>query len=89
MTLSKETREKVVGGVKLNGNDTGSTPVQVAALTERIKMLTEHLKVNKKDFSSKRGLLQMIGQRMRLLKYYERTNERGYRELISKLQLKK
>jgi len=89
MSLSKETREKVVSGVRLSSGDTGSTPVQVAQLTERIRMLTEHLKTHKQDYSTKRGLLKLISQRMKLLKYLERTDRAGYRNVLTKLQLKK
>jgi small subunit ribosomal protein S15 len=69
--------------------NTGSTEAQVALLTERITLLTEHFKTNKKDTNSRRGQLKLIGQRRRLLKYLQRTNLGGYRELIEKLGIRK
>ena len=69
--------------------DTGSPEVQVAILTYRINHLTEHLKSNMKDHHSRRGLLQLVGQRRGLLDYYKNTNLEGYRALIEKLQIRK
>jgi small subunit ribosomal protein S15 len=69
--------------------NTGSTEAQVALLTERIAMLTEHFKVHKKDTNSRRGLLKLVGQRRRLLKYMQRKDLNGYRELIEKLSIRK
>jgi len=69
-------------------NDTGSPAVQIALLTERINNLTEHLKENKQDKHSRRGLMQMVGQRKALLNYMERTDLEGYRELKKKLGLR-
>ena len=69
--------------------DTGSTGVQVSILTEKIKMLTEHLKVNKKDEHSRRGLLNMVNLRRSLLKYMRRKDLDGYKELIKKLGIRK
>ncbi len=68
--------------------DTGSTEVQVALLTERINTLTEHLKVNKKDNHSRRGLLKMVGKRKRLLSYLEKTDIEKYRDIKAKLGLR-
>ena len=70
-------------------NDTGSTEVQVALLTERINELTEHLKVHKKDEHSRRGLLNMVGKRKSLLRYLEGRDIEKYRELIAKLGIRK
>ncbi len=89
MPLSKTEKEKIVSEYGKTKDDTGSTEVQVALLTSRINELTEHLKKNKKDHSSRRGLLKLVGQRRRLLKYLMRTNLDGYRELIKKLGLRK
>ena len=89
MALSKEEKAKIVaefGGVAAN---TGSTEVQIALLTARIQYLTEHFKVSKKDHNSRRGLLQLVGQRRRLLRYLQTTNLQGYRSLIEKLGLRK
>ncbi len=68
--------------------DTGSTEVQIALLTERINTLTEHLKVNKKDNHSRRGLLKMVGKRKRLLNYLEKTDIEKYREIKTKLGIR-
>jgi small subunit ribosomal protein S15 len=70
-------------------SDTGSPQVQVAILTERINGLTEHLKLHKKDHHSRRGLLQMVGRRRRLLNYMQRTDLDGYRELTKTLGLRR
>ena len=72
-----------------DGNDTGSPEVQVALLTERIRLLTEHLKEHKKDFHSRRGLLMMVGQRKGLLNYIKKRDVVKYRELIAELGIRK
>ncbi|HEY1032456.1 MAG TPA: 30S ribosomal protein S15 [Flavipsychrobacter sp.] len=77
---------KTFGGKETN---TGSTEAQVATLTERINHISNHLKTNKKDFSSQRGLMIMVGRRKRLLQYMSRTDLNGYRALIEKLGLRK
>ncbi len=82
----KTTLYKKYGGDEKN---TGSTEVQIAQLTERINHISKHLKQNKKDFSTHRGLMQMVGRRKRLLQYMTRTNLQGYRELIEKLGIRK
>ena len=82
----KTTLYKTYGGDEKN---TGSVEVQIAQLTERINHISNHLKVNKKDFSTHRGLMQMVGRRKRLLQYMTRTNLQGYRELIEKLGIRK
>ena len=69
--------------------DVGSPEVQVAILTERIKEVTEHVKENKHDFMARRGLMQMVGKRKRLLKYLETTNFEGYKNTVKKLGLRK
>lgn len=69
--------------------DNGSTPVQVANLTHRIRHLTEHLKEFKKDHATRRGLLRLVGRRSALLRYYARRNPSGYRELIRRLGLRR
>lgn len=67
--------------------DTGSVPVQIGLLSKRIEELTEHLKKNRKDFSSRRGLLKLVGKRRRLLKYLETTNSKAYHNVVKKLEL--
>ena len=89
MALTKEHTASVVAKFGANEKDTGNTRVQIALLTDRIRQLTEHFKINKKDKSSQRGLLVLVGQRRRFLKYYKRTNLEGYRALIKELNLRK
>ncbi len=87
--ISKERKAEIVKTYGKNEQDTGSTEVQVALLTERINELTEHLKINKKDHHSRRGLLKMVGQRRNLLAYLQKKDLEGYRALIEKLGLRK
>jgi len=89
MSISKETKAEVVSKYQLHEKDTGSPEVQIALLTDRIKMLAEHLKIHKKDFSSRRGLLQMINKRRRLLLYLRKKDEERYRKIIGKVGLSK
>jgi small subunit ribosomal protein S15 len=89
MALTKETTASLVGKFGKTEKDTGASEVQVAVLTERIKQLTEHCKTFKKDKSSQRSLLILVGHRRRLLKYMQRTNLEGYRALIKELGLRK
>jgi small subunit ribosomal protein S15 len=89
MSLNKENTLKVVQEFGANEKDTGRTDVQIALLTKKIEVLTEHLKVQKKDHSSRRGLLIMVGMRRRLLKYLKRTNLNQYRTILEKLNLRK
>jgi small subunit ribosomal protein S15 len=87
--LDKDTKTKVIEKQKITKGDTGSAEIQVALLTERIKDLTEHLKKNKKDKSSQRGLLLMVARRGRLLKYLKRKDQEKYQKLIKDLGLRK
>jgi small subunit ribosomal protein S15 len=87
--LSKDAKTSVIGTHRRHESDTGSPQVQVAILTERINGLTEHLKTHKKDHHSRRGLLQMVGRRRRLLNYMQRTDLDGYRELTKTLGLRR
>ena len=89
MALTKDETIAVVSKFGSNEKDTGKTDVQIALLTERIIQLTEHCKNNKKDKSSNRGLLKLVGQRRSLLKYMQRTNLDGYRKLIKDLNIRK
>lgn len=89
MALTKEQKEKVIKEFGANEQDTGSTAVQIAMISERVRELTEHLKINKHDFASKRGLLILLGRRKRYLRYLERHNEAQYKDVISRLGLKR
>lgn len=89
MALQKEKKKKIIGTHKLHDADTGSPEVQIALLTEKITSLTEHLKGHKKDNHSRRGLLQMVGKRRRLLTYLKRKSAERYTQLIEKLELSK
>ncbi len=82
-------KKEIVKGFGKNTKDTGSTEVQVALLTKKINELSEHFKIHKKDHHSRRGLLGMINNRRKLLKYLKGKNEEGYQELIKKLGLRK
>lgn len=89
MALTKERKAELVKGFATHEGDTGSTEVQVALMTERINQLTEHLKVHKKDYASRRGLLMMVGDRVRLLRHLERTDKERYLGLIKRLDIRK
>ena len=82
-------KKKTIETFKLHDKDTGSADVQIALLTERINHLTEHLQTNKKDHSSRRGLLMMVGQRRRLLDYLHNTDASRYQTITKKLKLRK
>ena len=84
-----EAKTKTIETFKLHAKDTGSADVQVALLTERINHLTEHLQTNKKDHSSRRGLLLMVGQRRRLLDYLQTTDLGRYQAVTKKLKLRR
>ena len=87
--LSKEEKQAVIKEYALKEGDTGSVEVQVAVLTATINKLTEHMKVNPKDFHSNRGLLMMVGKRRNFLEYLKRTDVNRYRALVEKLGLRK
>jgi small subunit ribosomal protein S15 len=89
MSLDKDRKKSVLTDFGRHGNDTGSAEVQIALLTERIRHLTEHFKVHKKDHHGRLGLLKLVGQRRRLLRYARRKNPNGYRELIERLGIRK
>ena len=84
-----EAKTKTITDFKLHERDTGSADVQIALLTQRINHLTEHLQKNKKDHSSRRGLLMMVGQRRRLLDYLHNTDLNRYQTVTKKLKLRK
>lgn len=87
--MTTERKAEIIKEYGRTPNDTGSPEVQVALLTERINTLTEHLKENKKDHHSRRGLLKMVGKRRGLLDYLKKTDLEGYRALIARLGLRK
>ncbi len=88
MALDSAKKLEIIKQYGRGDADTGSPEVQVALLTERIKYLTEHLKINKKDHSSRLGLLKLVGQRKRLLRYLKRKNYESYTKLISSLGIR-
>ena len=87
--LTKEKREELAAAHRVHETDTGSTDVQVALLTERIRYMTDHLRVHRKDHHSQRGLIMLVGQRRRLLRYISRTEPARYKALIASLGLRK
>jgi small subunit ribosomal protein S15 len=89
MALVKEEKSQVIADYQRSEGDTGSPEVQIAVLSRRISELTEHLKTHKRDHHSRRGLLQMVGRRRRLLDYLKREDIERYRELIGRLGLRR
>ncbi len=89
MRLPKETKEEIVKEYGSGGGDTGSPEVQVALLTHKIRELTEHLKTHKKDHSSRRGLLMMVGKRTTTLRYLRKKSPERYTTLIARLGLRR
>lgn len=89
MTLNTEVKGDIINEFKIHNSDTGSPEVQIAILTKRINQLTEHLKLHKKDFHSRRGLLKMVGKRRGLLNYLRDKEPDRYRSIIAKLGLRK
>lgn len=87
--MAESSKTSRIGAFRIHEKDTGSAPVQVALLTDRINQLSEHLQANKKDHASRRGLLRMIGKRSALLKYLHRTDRPKYQEVIQSLGLRK
>jgi small subunit ribosomal protein S15 len=88
MALTIEEKQKLITEYHVHDTDTGSADVQIALLTTRIKQLTEHLRNNKKDQSSRRGLLKLVGQRRRLLAYLRRTNFERFTAITEKLNIR-
>jgi small subunit ribosomal protein S15 len=88
MAFTKEQQQEVVKSFGRNAEDTGSSEVQIAALTGRITVVTEHMKANHKDYASRLGLLKMVATRRRLLRYLHSKDEQKYKEVIQKLGLK-
>ncbi|MFN6516205.1 MAG: 30S ribosomal protein S15 [Nostoc sp. CreGUA01] len=88
MALTQLRKQEIISNYQVHETDTGSSEVQVAMLTERINRLSEHLQANKKDHSSRRGLLKLIGQRKRLLAYIQKENREKYLALIARLGIR-
>jgi len=89
MSLKKEEKQTLISQYKRSGNDTGSSEVQISILTKRINSLTEHLRANKEDHSSRRGLLMMVSRRRRLLDFLKRTAPQRYVDVIQSLGIRK
>ena len=89
MTITKERKQELVRDFRRDESDSGSPEVQVAILTTRINSLTEHLRVHKKDYATRRGLLAMVSRRRRLLDYLRRINAKGYLDIIGRLGIRK
>ena len=89
MTLTVADKAKIIDAYKQHDGDTGSTEVQIAILTTRIRQLTEHLKTHKKDHASRRGLLAMVGRRSKYLRYLRSVDENKYREMLKRLELRR
>mgnify|MGYP003571668371 CR=1 FL=1 len=88
MSINLKNKQEIVKKYGANEKDTGSVSVQIALMSQKINELTEHLKSNKKDFATKRGLLMMVGKRKRLLSYLKDNNLEGYRDLVKKLGIR-
>jgi small subunit ribosomal protein S15 len=84
-----EKKQEIISNFQVHENDTGSPEVQIAILTERINYLNEHLKINKKDFHSRQGLLKMVGQRRSLLDYLKKNDFERYRSIVTRLGLRR
>jgi small subunit ribosomal protein S15 len=89
MALVKEKKTEIIKSFKETEKDTGSATVQIALLTERINSLSSHFKTHKRDHHSRQGLLRMVSIRRRLLEYLKRKDQKGYQDLIKKLDLRK
>lgn len=89
MPLEAERKTSLVKSFQTHAHDTGSPPVQIAILTERINGLTDHFKAHKKDVHSRQGLLMMVSRRRKLLEYLKRNDEAGYRKVLDALKLRK
>jgi small subunit ribosomal protein S15 len=88
MPITKEDKEKIIEKFGKSKNDTGATEVQVAILSHRISELTEHVKIHKKDKHTRRGLVHLVSQRKKLLKYLSKTNAKSYVTLIKELSIR-
>lgn len=88
MALTQQRKQQLISDYQVHETDTGSSDVQIAMLTERINRLSQHLRANQKDHSSRRGLLKLIGQRKRLLAYIQKENREKYQALIARLGIR-
>ena len=88
MSLTQVRKQEIINGYQQHGTDTGSADVQIAMLSERISQLSQHLQQNKKDFSSRRGLMKLLGRRKSLLAYVQKHNPEHYRALIARLGIR-
>lgn len=88
MTLTKERKQEIISEFQVHETDTGSSDLQVAVLTARIERLSQHMQQHKKDYASRRGLMKLIGQRKRLLKYIRRQGPQHYQQLIQRLGIR-
>ena len=88
MSISKDSKKELIKNFSNNNNDTGSTGIQIAILSERINNLTEHFKTHNKDKHSKRGLVAMVNKRKKLLNYLSKKNNEQYKEIIKKLNIR-
>lgn len=88
INLKQEEKKAIIKKFGKDANDSGSAEVQIALLTQKISELTEHLKINQKDFQGRRGLLMMVGQRKRLLAYVKKQDHQRYRDIIKKLGIR-
>jgi small subunit ribosomal protein S15 len=86
--LDTQSKGQIISKFQTHSNDNGSTPVQIAIITKRILYLTEHLKVNRKDFHSRRGLIHLVSQRKKLLAYLKRTNKESFQQVVKELGLR-
>lgn len=89
MSLNTEKKSELISGYKQHDNDTGSAEVQIAILTERINQLNQHFELHVKDHSSRRGLLQLVGRRRKLLDYLKTSDIARYRKIVGSLGLRK
>lgn len=89
MTTTKELKKQAIEEFKASDNDTGSSAVQIAILTKRINHLTEHMRDNKKDYASRRGLLRMVSKRRGLLDYVRAHDPQAYLDLLARLNIRK
>jgi len=89
LTVVKDKKKEIIESFKIHTRDTGSAEVQIALLTERINVLSEHFKNHKKDFNSRRGLLSLVGRRRRLLNYLKKKDSAKYQDVLDKLKLRK
>ena len=89
MTISKEKTKELINEFGKNGEDSGTTESQVSIFSERIKNLTEHLKINKKDKSAQRGLMLLVSKRSRLLKYLKKTRLDDYKQIVERIGIRK